>query len=68
MTIETKEQTKDKKLKLFKIALVGGGIDLSNIEYYADDEEDCKALFLARNQDLDETDFWVKEKKNDIRD
>ena len=66
MTIKNKEQMveKDKKLKLFKIALIAGSLSLSPIEYYAEDEEDCKALFLVRNQDLDETDFWVKEVKS----
>ena len=51
---------KNNKLKLFNIALVGGSIESTNKQYYANDEKECIELFLENNPDLDETDIWVK--------
>ena len=46
--------------KLFNIALVGGSIKEGRIQYFAEDEEDCKKQFLENNPDLEESDIWVK--------
>ena len=59
---------KNKKLKLFNIALIGDSITEGRIQYYAENEKECKELFLEHNEDLDETDIWVKELKKGVED
>jgi len=61
---KSKSHKDRKRLKEFKIALVAGSMSTSNKVYYAEDEEDCKELFIENNPDLDETDFWMEEMKS----
>lgn len=50
-------------MKTFNIALIAKSIKDTRIQYDAEDEKECKELFLANNVDLDETDFWIEEVK-----